>query len=172
MWTDANKIFAALSFKRISEVMYYFVLSVLFSSVSVARSPRRHKSVTAAHKYSIVSFSKKKTFNVSPHIFLMNLTLCCHPFTQTGSLIFRLIRMAASGVGGAWFFGGGVREEDAVQAVEHHGQRLSPSPRCTRHTQEHLQPQAATTAMHQVSHSKSFPQTFIRLDNNEPQAER
>ncbi len=28
--------------------------------------------------------------------------------------------------GGAWYFGGGVREEDAAQTAEHHGQWLSP----------------------------------------------
>lgn len=32
--------------------------------------------------------------------------------------------------GGAWFFCGGVREKDVAQTAEHHGQWLSPSPRC------------------------------------------
>ncbi len=49
---------------------------------------------------------------------------------------------------GAWYFGSGVREEDATQTVELHGKRLLSSAWCAGHAQEHLQQQTVTTTMH------------------------
>ncbi len=66
--------------------------------------------------------------------------------------------------GVAWFFGGGVREEDAMQIAEHHGQWLLLSPCCASHTHEHLQQQIVTT--HFVHHRKSFLPVAVQLHNS------